>query len=283
MSSHEALELGVNERGKAEVVQATVQRAYRRPSQQQYTERLLSPAGLIEAMSVECTCPHKKAGTAGCKVGLWCKDGSIDVEGLKANIKQWYGEGHYLLHPNCRCQSACDCATVEKQCKSADCPCIKPMAQKDRGRAIFEIMTSFYQTVEWNGDGTPARKDFKWLVNREPVCQAVFQASIGVSPSVISRLRRRVANPGQNNAYDEAGAPSSTTDSSKTASVVGWGIWYSLSCGDKSPESGKLILPHVEIKFMHEGVCSPGAIVSVLMVMGLYRVPAGYGATRQGC
>jgi hypothetical protein len=56
----------------------------------------------MEAMTVECKCPHRVVGTAGCKVGLWCKDGQMDVDGLKSNLHQWYGEGHFVLHPHCR-------------------------------------------------------------------------------------------------------------------------------------------------------------------------------------
>jgi hypothetical protein len=126
------------------------------------------------------------------------------------------------------------------------------MSQKLRGQAVFDLLSQFHQTVAWDEEGMPTRKEFKWCLNREPVCEPVFQASVGISPAVIKRMKARVKNPEVNTAYDEVGTESAKTDSRKTSSVVGWGLWYSLSCGDKNPTTGKLVLPHVEIKYMHE-------------------------------
>ena len=95
-------------------------------------------------------------GVAGCKRGLWAKDGRMDLDGLKWNVQQWYGECHLVKRENCKCKDkpACGCADPGKQCTDSGCPCKKPKSQRERGEGVFALLQQFYQTVEWGEDGS---------------------------------------------------------------------------------------------------------------------------------
>jgi hypothetical protein len=211
-------------------------------------------------MQVACTCKGKQT-TAGCKKNLWRHgEHELEIDACKHNIMLWYGEGHMVKNNNCKCKNLkkCVCKTIGKQCTDDACKCIKPLESKARGRRVFELLQMCYQTVEWDGDDKPVRQDFKLVLDSEPVCLPVFQAGIGVSPGVIKRMMTRIRRR-KTTAYDgdAKGEPGGKQDTgvkggTKWESVVVWAIHYGLSCGDHSPERDAIILPHVELKYMHE-------------------------------
>ena len=94
---------------------------------------------------------------------------------------------------------------------------------------------------------------FNFKINSRPVCFPVFQASLGVSASVISRMMWRVQHGKQSHkdSVAQRGVDKHASDSTKKGTVVGWLLWYAQECGQDCPERGCIVLPHVEIRHMH--------------------------------
>ena len=74
--------------------------------------------------------------------------------------------------------------------------------------------------------------------------------SIGVSQSVVERMKQRVRGGYETSKDETGGNQEQVRTTNKHMSVVAWGVLYAQQVGDFSPEQDITILPHVEIKHM---------------------------------
>jgi hypothetical protein len=130
------------------------------------------------------------------------------------------------------------------------------MTQLERGAAIFDMLKLNYGHYHFDAQDRPiGKQEFRYKINGRDVCAAVFQASIGVSESVIARMRKCIKdNPGVTCAYDESdkavaklitkhGLPA-FRETCYWISCVAWLINYAQITGDHWSTAPSVVSPY---------------------------------------